>query len=85
MDKTLKFNTYRILDRCTRIKQDIEQNSKKVHALAHAVEQILCAKNLNLITPFAFQRNLMVCSITNSKDVARLTGCWLQIPKMSHV
>ena len=61
---------------CTRIKQDIEQNSKKVHALAHAVEQILYAKNLNLITPFAFQRNLIVYSITNSKDVARLTGCW---------
>ena len=61
---------------CTGIKLDSAQNSKKVHALAHAVEQVLYAKNLNLITPFAFQRNLIVYSITISKDVAHLTGCW---------
>ena len=61
---------------CAGIKLDSEQNSKKVHALAHAVEQVLYAKNLNLITPFAFQRNLIVYSATNSKYVTCLTGCW---------
>ena len=37
---------------------------------------MLYAKNLNLITPFAFERNLIVYTIANSKDVPRLTGCW---------
>ena len=64
------------LTECTGIKLDSAQNSKKVHALAHAVEQVLYAKNLNLINPFPFQRNFIVYSITNFKDVARLTGCW---------
>ena len=64
------------LTECTGIQLGRAQNSKKVHALAHAVEQVLYAKNLNLITPFAFQRNLIVYSITISKDVAHLTGCW---------
>ena len=61
---------------CTEIKLDSTPNSKKLYALAHAIEQLLYGKNLKLITPFAFQRNLTVYSITNSKDVARLTGCW---------
>ena len=61
---------------CTEIKLDSTPNSKKLHALAHAIEQVLYDKNLKLITPFGFQRNLTVYSITNSKDVARLTGCW---------
>ena len=37
---------------------------------------MLYAKNLNMITPFAFERNLIVYTIANSKDVPRLTGCW---------
>ena len=37
---------------------------------------MLHAKNLNLITLLAFQRNLIVYSITISKDVAHLTECW---------
>ena len=61
---------------CTEIKLDSTPNSKKIHALANAIEQVLYGKNLNLTTPFAFQRNLIVYSITNSKDVASLTGCW---------
>ena len=61
---------------CTEIKLDSTPNLKTLHALAHAIEQALYGKNLNLIAPFSFQRNLIVYSIPNSKDVARLTGCW---------
>lgn len=61
---------------CTDTKLNSSSKIKKNHALVHAVEQIMYARNLNLITPFAFQRNLIVYSVTNSKDVARLTGSW---------
>ena len=69
---------------CTEVKLDSTSNSRKIHALTHAIEPVLYGKNLNLITPFAFQRNLTVYSITNSKDVARLTGFWKVLEATPH-
>ena len=35
------------------------ENEKKLNAVTHAVEQIYYARNLNIITPFAFKGNLI--------------------------
>ena len=53
-----------------------EINSKKINALAHSIEQIYYTRNLNLITPFAFKRNLVLYSITNSKELTTMNKKW---------
>ena len=51
-------------------------SDKKYNAVAHCIEQILYARNNNLITPFAFKRNLVTYSITNSKEITTMNGKW---------
>ena len=56
---------------------DINKSStKKRNAFTHSVEQIYYTRNLNLVTPFAFQRNVVQYSLTNSKLCTTLTGSW---------
>ena len=64
------------VENCTGIKLKREQNGKKINALAHSIEQIYYTRNLNLITPFAFKRNLVLYSITNSKELATMNKKW---------
>ena len=52
------------------------ENEKKLNAVTHAVEQIYYARNLNIITPFAFKRNLITYSLTHSKTAVKLYGNW---------
>ena len=47
-----------------------------MNALTHAVEQVYYARNLNIITPFAFKRNLITFSLTHSKLAVKLYGKW---------
>ena len=49
---------------------------KKVNALVHCIAQILYARNLNVVTPFAFFRNLTQYAATKSKICASLMGSW---------
>ncbi|CAG2207306.1 unnamed protein product [Mytilus edulis] len=51
-------------------------NDRKINAVVHGVEQIYYARNIKLVTPFAFQRNLVSYSLTNSKLCTSLNGCW---------
>ncbi|CAC5357945.1 waaF [Mytilus coruscus] len=51
-------------------------NEKKINAIVHSIEQIYYTRNIKLVTPFAFQRNVVAFSLTNSKRCASLTGCW---------
>ena len=46
----------------------------KLKALAHLHEQLLYVRNLKLVTPFAFQRNLITYSTTGSKTILSLTS-----------
>ena len=50
--------------------------SKKENAFCHLIEQVLYTRNLHLITPFAFKRNLITYSITNSKTAMQLQEAW---------
>ena len=52
------------------------ETDKKVNALTHAVEQVYYAQNLNIITPFAFKRNLITFSLTHSKLALKLYWKW---------
>ena len=60
---------------CSGVNEETDSN-KKTMALVHAIEQILYARNLLLVTPFAFQRNLISYSLTNSKTAVKLNGSW---------
>lgn len=53
-----------------------DETNKKLNALTHAVEQVYYARNLNIITPFAFKRNLITFSLTHSKLAVKLYGKW---------
>ena len=59
-----------------KLKLKREMNGKKINVLAHSIEQIYYTRNLNLITPFAFKRNLVLYSITNSKELATMNKKW---------
>ena len=58
------------------IRNENEKGMKKLNAVTHAVEQIYYARNLNIITPFAFKRNLITYSLTHSKTAVKLYGNW---------
>ena len=64
------------VENCTGVKFKREINSKKITALAHSIEQIYYTHNLNLIIPFAFKGNLVLYSITNSKELATINKKW---------
>jgi rubrerythrin len=59
---------------CTKVNN--ASADKKVNALAHCVEQVLCARNLNVVTPLAFRRNVVQYSISGSKMSTQLMGAW---------
>ena len=60
---------------CTRV-EPTSTDKRKLKSLTHAVEQIIHVRNLNAITPFAFQRNLISYSVTQSKTAVQLQGAW---------
>ena len=53
-----------------------DETDKKLNALTHTVEQVYYDWNLNIITPFAFKRNLVTFSLTHSKLAVKLYGKW---------
>ena len=59
---------------CTGI--DIHSTDKKINAVVHIAEQVLHAKNMNAITPFALKRNIVTYSLTRSKIAVQLYGGW---------
>ena len=56
--------------------KDISDNEKKTNAFTHLLEQVHYARNLKYVSPFAFQRNVVSYSLTNSKICTNLTGHW---------
>ena len=65
------------LSACTGV--DIHEDfeiCKKVNSLVHCVEQVLHARSNNLISPFAFRRNLLVHAETRSKLACQIAGGW---------
>ena len=50
------------------------KNEKKLNAVTHAVEQIYYVRNLNIITPFTFKRNLITYSLIHSETAVKLYG-----------
>ena len=51
-------------------------NEKKVIAFAHSIEQVMYTRNLKIITPFSFKRNLVLFSVTNSKELSTMNKKW---------
>ena len=51
-------------------------NEKKVIAFAHSIEQVMYTRNLKIITPFSFKRNLVLYSVTNSKELSTMNKKW---------
>ena len=49
---------------------------KRTLALVHTVENVLYARNLNTITPFSFERNLLLYCSTKDKLSVNLAGVW---------
>ena len=64
------------LQKCAAIDINRENNDKKINALAHSIEQVLYIRNINIVTPFAFKRNLVLYSVTNSKELANMNRKW---------
>ena len=46
------------LEGCTSVNVNKKTNEKKVNAFVHSIEQVMYTRNLNIITPFSFIRNL---------------------------
>lgn len=63
------------LEGCTGI-SPTTNNEKKMNSLIHIVEQVLYARNLVVVCPFAFQRNVVQYSYSRSKVCTTLTGVW---------
>ena len=53
-----------------------EKKQKKLNAFLHLIEQVLYARNLNIVTPFLFKRNLAIYSVTNSKTAVKFQSSW---------
>ena len=49
---------------------------KNLSALAHCMEQVSYTRNLNIITPFAFKRKLVMYSVTNRKELVTVNKKW---------
>ncbi len=67
----------RFLEGCTGVSVDNENNGKKILAMTSSVESTLYTRNLNLVSPFAFSRNIFQLSQTKNKTVTQITGAWL--------
>ena len=52
------------------------KRTKKLNAFPHLIEQVLYTRNLNIVTPFSFKRNLVMYSVTNSKTAVKLQSSW---------
>ena len=64
------------LEGCTSVNINKENNEKKLIAFAHSVEQVMYTRNLNIMTPFSFKRNLVLYSVTNSKELSTMNKKW---------
>ena len=53
-----------------------DRTAKKENAFCHLIEQVLYTRNLNIVIPFAFKRNLITYCVTNSKTAVQLQGAW---------
>ena len=49
-----------------------DKRTKKLNAFSQLIEQVLYTRNLNIVTPFSFKRNLVMYSVTNSKTAVKL-------------
>ena len=58
------------------LKSEMKIKWKKLNAVTNAIDQIYFARNLNIIMPFAFKRNLITYSFTHSKTAAKLYRNW---------
>ena len=56
--------------------QLIKAVKKEIDVFTHIVEQICYTRNLNIITPFSCQRNLIIYSSTHSKTAVQLNSDW---------
>ena len=64
------------LSGCTGVNIQKACNSKKMLALTQATENVLYTRNLNLISPFSFSRNLLLHMLTKNKLCIQLAGVW---------
>ena len=64
------------MEGCTSVNINKETNEKKVNAFAHSIEQVMYTRNLNIITLFSFNRNLVLYSVTNSKELSTMNKKW---------
>ena len=55
---------------------NLQNNDKKIKALAQSIEQVLYTRNINIVTPFTFKRDLVLYSVTNSKELATMNRKW---------
>ena len=53
-----------------------DKRTKKLNAFSQLIEQVLYTRNLNIVTPFSFKRNLVMYSVTNSKTAVKLQSSW---------
>ena len=53
-----------------------DETDKKLNVLTHAVKQVYYARNLNIITPFAFKRNLITFCLIHSELAVKLYEKW---------
>ena len=63
------------LHECTGVSPHTEKK-KKLDSAIHAVEQIMYAKNNNIVTPFALQRNIIIYLVSHSKIITSICGSW---------
>ena len=62
---------------CAAIDIKRENNEKKpLNTLTHCIEQVSYATNLNIITPFVFNRNLVMFSVTISEELVTMNKKW---------
>ena len=76
MDKKKKPSLNSFSNGCTSVNINKENNEKKVNAFAHLIELVMNTRNLNIITPFSFKRNLVLYSVTNSKELSTVNKRW---------
>ena len=53
-----------------------DKRTRKLNAFSHLTEQVLYARNLNIVTLFSFRQNLVMYSVTNSKTAVKLQSSW---------
>lgn len=69
---------------CTGV-NETHESPKKFNAAIHSVEQIIYTKNINIVTPFSFMRNILMYTVSKSKmacnvlGVSEGSGCYTKV------